>query len=44
MQVLHLECPSGAAGDMILAALLDCGLSFKMLKEQLSLLSLEGYT
>lgn len=34
----------GAAGDMLLAALLDCGLSAEELREQLSLLPLQGYT
>jgi uncharacterized protein (TIGR00299 family) protein len=34
----------GAAGDMILAALLDCGLSAEELKDHLSLLRLKGYT
>lgn len=41
--MLYLECPAGAAGDMLLAALLDCGLSLKKLQEQLSLLPLKGY-
>ncbi|MGI6307593.1 MAG: nickel pincer cofactor biosynthesis protein LarC [Dethiobacteria bacterium] len=44
MNVLYLECPAGAAGDMLLAALLDCGLSVEELQEKLSLLPLEGYT
>lgn len=44
MQGLYLECSTGAAGDMILAALLDCGLSVDELKKQLALLPLEGYT
>jgi uncharacterized protein (TIGR00299 family) protein len=44
MNMLYLECPSGAAGDMLLAALLDCGLSLQELQEKLSLLPLRGYT
>ncbi|NLL58586.1 MAG: LarC family nickel insertion protein, partial [Firmicutes bacterium] len=43
MKVLYLECPSGAAGDMILAALLDCGLSLEELQKHLSCLQLKGY-
>ena len=43
MKVLYLECPSGAAGDMILAALLDCGLSVEELQKHLSCLQLKGY-
>lgn len=43
MQVLYLECSAGAAGDMILAALLDCGLSLAKLQNYLSLLGVGGY-
>ncbi len=43
MPALYLDCPAGASGDMILAALLDCGLSPDSLLEQLKLLPLHGY-
>lgn len=43
MKVLYLDCPSGASGDMILAALLDCGLSLEDFQHQLSTLSLSNY-
>ncbi|MEW5919476.1 MAG: nickel pincer cofactor biosynthesis protein LarC [Bacillota bacterium] len=43
MPALYLDCPAGAAGDMILAALLDCGLSPALLQEKLKLLPLDGY-
>lgn len=44
MKMLYLECQAGAAGDMLLAALLDCGLSAGVLQEKLALLPLKGYT
>ena len=44
MRGLYLECSTGAAGDMILAALLDCGLSKDELKTKESILPLKGYT
>lgn len=43
MHTLYLDCPAGASGDMILAALLDCGLSPALLYEQLKRLPLSGY-
>ncbi len=43
MHTLYLDCPAGVSGDMILAALLDCGLSPTSLKEQLMFLPLTGY-
>jgi pyridinium-3,5-bisthiocarboxylic acid mononucleotide nickel chelatase len=43
MPALYLDCPAGASGDMILSALLDCGLSPASLQEQLKLLPLGGY-
>ena len=43
MPALYLDCPAGASGDMILAALLDCGLSPASLQEKLKLLPLSGY-
>ncbi len=44
MYILYFDCPAGAAGDMILAALLDCGLSLEELQDKLSLLPLDGYS
>lgn len=44
MKAIYLDCPSGAAGDMILAALLDCGLSTAALAKQLASLPLAGYS
>ena len=43
MPALYLDCPAGASGDMILAALLDCGISSTALLGQLKLLPLGGY-
>lgn len=44
MKAIYLDCPSGAAGDMILAALIDCGLSAAAVTQQLALLPLTGYS
>lgn len=43
MRIAHFDCPSGAAGDMILGALVDAGLSFEALEEGLRGLHLEGW-
>ncbi len=40
---LYLECSAGAAGNMIAAALLDCGLSLESWKKRLQQLPLGGY-
>lgn len=40
---LHLDTPSGAAGDMIVAACLDLGVSFDWLKGELASLGVDGY-
>lgn len=40
---LYLDCFAGASGDMLLGALLDCGLDFEHLKAELSKLGVEGY-
>ncbi|MEZ4526547.1 MAG: nickel insertion protein [Desulfobacterales bacterium] len=43
MKTAYFDCFAGAAGDMILGALLDAGLSFALLKEQIALLGLSHY-
>ncbi len=42
-RVLYLDAFSGISGDMILAALLDCGLTLPALEEELSKLGISGY-
>ncbi|MDY7010322.1 MAG: nickel pincer cofactor biosynthesis protein LarC [Planctomycetota bacterium] len=42
MKLLHFDCFSGAAGDMIVGAMLDAGLDFETLKENLASLKLPG--
>jgi len=41
--IAYLDCFSGIAGDMLLAALLDAGLPLATLNEQLALLPISGY-
>ncbi|MFW6450574.1 MAG: nickel pincer cofactor biosynthesis protein LarC [Nanoarchaeota archaeon] len=41
MKVLYLECLSGVSGDMLLASLLDTGISLNYLKTQLNKLNLD---
>lgn len=43
MKVGYLDCYSGLSGDMILGALLDCGLSIDSLTEELARLPFTGY-
>ena len=43
-KVLYFDCFSGASGDMILGALIDCGVDPKRLRSQLSALGPKGYT
>ena len=43
MNILYFDCFAGAAGDMILGALLDAGLPFDELKRALGSLAVEGW-
>jgi uncharacterized protein (TIGR00299 family) protein len=43
LKVGYLDCYSGLSGDMILGALLDCGLSIDSLTEELARLPFTGY-
>ncbi|MGE0812033.1 MAG: nickel pincer cofactor biosynthesis protein LarC [Vicinamibacterales bacterium] len=44
MKILYFDCFAGAAGDMILGALLDLGVPFDELRRALGSLAVEGYT
>ena len=44
MKTLYFDCFSGAAGDMIVGALLDLGVDFDKLKQVLDSLDVSGYT
>ena len=44
MRLAYFDCPSGAAGDMILGALVDAGAPFEMLQAELAKLRLPGFT
>ncbi len=44
MKVAYFDCPSGAAGDMILGALVDAGVPFDALERELAKLGLGGYS
>src|SRR5437660_12076950 len=44
MRVVYFDCPSGAAGDMIMAALVDAGAPLEALRAELQKLPLEGFT
>jgi len=43
MKLVYFDCGSGAAGDMIVAALLDAGADFAHLEEALATLPVGGY-
>ncbi|HXJ78080.1 MAG TPA: nickel pincer cofactor biosynthesis protein LarC [Candidatus Methylomirabilis sp.] len=43
MKVAYFDCPSGAAGDMILGALVDAGVPFETLRDRLAALHFPGY-
>ncbi len=42
-RTLYLDCFAGISGDMLLGALLACGLDFALLKRELAKLGLTGY-
>jgi pyridinium-3,5-bisthiocarboxylic acid mononucleotide nickel chelatase len=44
VKVAYFDCPSGAAGDMILGALVDAGVPFEALERELGRLRLPGYS
>lgn len=43
-RIAYFDCPSGAAGDMILGALVDAGVPFTDLEQELAKLPLQGYS
>ena len=43
MRIAYFDCFSGASGDMILGALVDAGLPFSELQQQLQALELDGF-
>ena len=43
MKILYFDCFSGISGDMITGALLDLGLNFNYLKNELKKLNIKGY-
>jgi uncharacterized protein (TIGR00299 family) protein len=43
VRVAYFDCPSGAAGDMIMAALVDAGLPFDTFRTELRKLALTGW-
>ena len=43
MKIVYFDCPSGAAGDMIMAALVDAGAPLDALRAELAKLRLEGW-
>ena len=44
MRVAYFDCPSGAAGDMVMGALVDAGVPFDALREELGKRGLSGFT
>jgi len=43
MKIAYFDCPSGAAGDMIMAALVDAGVPFDAFRAELRKLALPGW-
>src|SRR6266850_5195396 len=44
MRIAYFDCPSGAAGDMIMGALVDAGAPFEALRAELAKLHLPGWS
>ncbi len=44
MRIAYFDCPSGAAGDMIMGALVDAGVPFEALRDELGKLHLPGWS
>ena len=44
MRLAYFDCPSGAAGDMVMGALVDAGVPFEALRAELTKLALPGFT
>ena len=44
MRLAYFDCPSGAAGDMVMGALVDAGVPFDALRSELAKLGLPGFT
>ena len=44
MKVLYFDCFAGASGDMVLGAMVAAGIDPTALKNQLSLLPVQGYS
>src|SRR5680860_744366 len=42
-KILYIDCFSGISGDMILGALIDLGVDFNFLKEELKKIKVDGY-
>jgi uncharacterized protein (TIGR00299 family) protein len=43
MKIVYFDCPSGAAGDMIMASLIDAGAPVDRLRDELAKLGLPGW-
>ena len=43
MRIAYFDCFSGISGDMTIAAFLDAGMEFGVLKRELSKLKISGY-
>jgi hypothetical protein len=43
MKIAYFDCPTGISGNMVLAALIDAGLSVNYLKKELKKLKTKGY-